>query len=263
MKKTLIVSSALCIALLAGCDSKTESSSETAQADLSESTFESVTTQAEIIESTAEIITTQPKPVALENGMPAPFGENAPDTGGDSLLLYMNTLCFELTGCLSYDFVDLVDNSAYKEYFAETSPLYSDSTSIRELFGMYSFIIHFNIPDETVRDILVKQRELYIRLNSSARYFTDEEIDLLLSRDDVKIAEYFIQPYAIAKDGNVYSPKWIYTHTIEDYEKAGFSADLISEKVEAFIEILPFTAEAKAALENKVTEYQQLESAVE
>ncbi len=191
--------------------------------------------------------------------MPAPFGENAPDTGGDERMKYYDTLGLKMTG-LSISFELLVDTDEYEEWRLKTNRIDNDTTNIRDVFGIYSFITYFDIADETVIDILKKEREAYISFNTPGDvYFTDEEIDLLLSRDDAKIAEYFIQPYSIAKDGNVYSPKWSYTHSIEDYEKAGLSAELISEKAEAFTQILPFTDEAKVALENKLTEYQQLQ----
>ena len=74
-------------------------------------------------------------------------------------------------------------------------------------------IIYFNIPDKTIRDLLVEHREFVILNNVNDEYLTDQKIDLLLSKDDIAIADYFAKPGTISKNGKIYSPKWIYMHT--------------------------------------------------
>jgi len=192
---------------------------------------------------------------AQEIVMPEPFGSFGEDTGSDTNMSYYDTCDFKINS-LSISFETLVNQNDLEEWTKKTNCVDNNNTSIRDVFGLYSFIIYFNIPDEAVRNILVKQREFYISQEvNDEYYFTDEEIDLLLSKDDKAVAEYFVNENAIEKDGKIYSPKWIYTHSMKDYIKEGLSAELVNEKVDNFIDDIPFTEEAKKALETKVDAY--------
>ena len=75
-----------------------------------------------------------------------------------------------------------------------------------------------------------------------------------------KINEHFANQSALVKDGKIYTPEWIYTHGIQDYAAEGLPIDLVEEKVNQFKDSIPFTNEAKKALEVKVSNYQKYSS---
>jgi len=189
--------------------------------------------------------------------MPEPFANAGADTGGDEDLQYYDAYSFKISS-LDMSFESLVNEDDVAEWIGKTNPVDNGNVNIREIFGLYSFIIHFEIPDDTVRDILVKQREFYISQEIGSEYYlTDKEIDILLSKDDKAVAKYFVSENAIEKDGKIYSPKWIYTHSIEDYQNEGISAEVINEKVEKFVDDIPFTDDAKKALKEKNKAYSE------
>jgi len=127
--------------------------------------------------------------------------------------------------------------------------------------SLYTFVKRFNIPDETVKEYCIRVREYYISEKMSDEYYlTDSEIDLLLSDNIKDVAKHFVSKYAIEKDGNIYSPKWIYTHGIQDYAAEGLPINLVEEKVNQFKDSIPFTNEAKKALEVKVSNCQKYSS---
>ena len=186
--------------------------------------------------------------------MPEPLLNNATDTGSDNNMEYYSTIGHGLN-FIDQSFINLVNEDEFEKWLSSTSNSNSDFTKVSENASLYSFIIHFDIPDETARNIFVKQREFYLSEGLDVEYLTDEEIELLLSKDDKAVADYFVVPNAIAKDGKIYSPKWIYTHSIKDYVKEGLSPELIKEKADKFINDIPFTDEAKNALNEKVNTY--------
>ena len=248
MKKILCLLMACCTIALCACQ-KNNSVSEKSNSD-------STVSQAQKNNSeSAEVTTNSTVSPAQVSDMPKPFGDLKSDTGGDENMDYYDTCGFKFNS-LSMSFESLVDKNDYEKWRGQTNCVDNDNTNIREVFGLYSFITYFKIPDKTVRDILIKEREVYISQGlENEYYFTDKEIDLLLSKDDKAVAKYFVSENAIEKDGKIYSPKWIYTHSIKDYKNEGLSAELINEKVNKFVDKIQFTAEAKKALKDKVKAY--------
>lgn len=192
----------------------------------------------------------------VPGSMPAPFG-NLEYRDADTKLLFYETLGLEMDS-LSSSFSSLVEEDDFEEWRVNINN--AEDTEIRTRFGVYPFIVYFDIPDETARKILVNE----MGYNNESKvfgidYLTEEEIDLILSKDDAAIVEHFIVPSAIAKGSKVYSPKWIYLHSIEDYIREGITAEEISIAVSNFINKLPFVPKARTALENKVSEYKLYE----
>ena len=149
---------------------------------------------------------------------------------------------------ISGQFCDIVGWDEAEKWLDERSTAYSDYTAVDEFANLYSFIKHFNIPDETVREILIKQR---VGLEDD---FTDEEIDLVLSDDTEAIAEHFAHENAICKGENLYSFYWIYNHSISDYIENGITPEDIEQKLPLY-EVIPMSKQAKAVLMNKLNMY--------
>lgn len=178
--------------------------------------------------------------------MPLPF-YIPPESGGDMNANFYSTTNLKL-GYLDMSFIRLVDHDTAMEWLDNASSVKSDLTSVGELFNLYSFIRHFNIPDETVRELLVEMR------NGSADDFSDEEIDLIISGDNEAVAEHFVSEYAIVIGENLYSPKWIYNHPIKDYEAAGITPEMLAEKIPLYSQI-HFSDEARTAFSEKLSAY--------
>lgn len=178
--------------------------------------------------------------------MPPPFSSSE-GTGGDANSGFYMTTNSKLDGLDGY-FCDLVGWDAAVEWMQETSAYYGKYTAVDEAANLYSFIKHFDIPDETVRDYLVGIR-------SGDMYdFTDEEIDLILSDDTEAVAEHFAWESAIRKGDNLYSLNWIYLHPIEDYIAAGITPEDIEEVLQYFQQYR-LSPNATYAFEQKLCEY--------
>lgn len=202
-------------------------------------------TVTETSEEIPDITETVP-PEQPEEQMPPPF-YTAPESGGDMNANFYSTTDLKL-GYLDMAFISLVDIDTAEEWFDTASSVKNDLTSVGELFNLYSFIRHFSIPDETVRELLVEMR------NGSADDFSDEEIDLIISGNNEAVAEHFVSEYAIVIGENLYSPKWIYNHSIKDYEAAGITPGMIEEKISLYSTI-GFTDEARTAFSEKLSAY--------
>ena len=141
----------------------------------------------------------------LYGDMPEPFSSDDSENGQGSG--FYATVDFKLEN---------LDGELCERWLSACSSKMSDYTAVDELANLYSFIRRFDIPDETVREILVGART-----GSERDDFSDEEIELILSDDAEAVAEHFAADSAIVKGKNLYSPKWLYVHNASDYEKAG------------------------------------------
>lgn len=84
--------------------------------------------------------------------------------------------------------------------------------------------------------------------------FSDEETEILLSGDEERIARQFASEYSVVIGENVFSPKWLYYHTIEDYKAVGIHPETITQNM-AMYEGLGLTDEAWAAFKAKLESY--------
>ena len=175
--------------------------------------------------------------------MPDPF----PEKDGDSNMLFYASVTTKLD-YLDMSFIRLVGYDEAMDWLYNHSSSQSEFTDVGEAANLYSFIRYFNIPDETVRELLISMRM------DREDDFSDEEIDIILSGDNEAVAEHFASEMAIRKGSNLYSLHWIYNHSIEDYAANGITAEEIKEKLPLF-EQFPLTVEAKQAIELKIKSY--------
>ncbi len=178
--------------------------------------------------------------------MPEPF-ETANESGGDENYTFYMTTDMKL-GSISAKICAYVGWDEFKEWINNYTSSGGVYTSVGEAANLYSCIKYFDIPDEKVREVLVARR------NGSDDDFSDEEIDLLLSGDDVAVAEHFASDTAIRKEDNLYSLCWVYEHSIEDYIEAGITTDDISGVLAAYDEV-GLTSAAKSAITAKLNDY--------
>ncbi len=179
--------------------------------------------------------------------MPDPFGNKAEGTGGDEndgFYLPCNYIINNIPGSL----LDLRDSNEVNKWL-EKDKLISRSeaiSSIKDYVNTYSFITEFNITREEAETAL----EYYIDDN----YITYEHLDIIFSGDVELITKTFASELSIPVGDRIYTPHWLYTHSIEDYKAAGITAEDILSRVGSYRYIL-FTDEARQAFSEKLSAY--------
>lgn len=205
---------------------------------------EKTNTESTSVETAAITETDTTEPMEYEDiEMPVPFENEDGDLNAD----FYSTVDLKLD-YISMQFINLVDQNEFENWIDNSSSSSSECTSVADLANLYSFVKHFNIPNETVREILVNLR------NGSDDDFSDEEIDLMISNDDAAVAEHFAADTAIVKGSDIYSLKWIYYHSPEDYAAAGITKNELEAALNMFAK-LNFTDEAEHAIEIKINSY--------
>ncbi|MCD7805559.1 MAG: hypothetical protein LUH03_10555 [Oscillospiraceae bacterium] len=169
------------------------------------------------------------------------------NTGGDSNYNFIQTTNYKIN-FTSMSFVTYVGKEAFEEWIYEHTSTTFNYTSVAEMANLYSLIVYFDISDDTVREMLVNLR------NGSEDDLSDEEIDLLLSRDNEAIAAYFAADTTIVKGENIYSLYWIYCHSIDDYIAEGITQEDIAEILPKFDEVGMSNA-ARQAITAKLEDY--------
>lgn len=88
-----------------------------------------------------------------EIGMPVPFVNEDYDLNAE----FYSTVSLKL-GYIDMSFVDMVGVDEFESWLNSTSSSKSELTSVGEAANLYSFIKHFNIPADLVRENLVNMR---------------------------------------------------------------------------------------------------------
>lgn len=223
-----------------------ESTSATAETEAKQETSASEETYKESTPDTsaenAETATASPAEYA-DIEMPVPFVNE----GGDLNMEFYSTVNLKL-GYIDMSFVDLVGVDEFESWLNSTSSSSSELTSVGEAANLYSFIKHFNISSDFVRENLVNMR------NGSADDFSDEEINLITSDNDEAVATHFAADTAILKGSNLYSLNWVYNHSPKDYAAVGITAEELEATLPMF-DRLTLTDEATQAIEMKIGSY--------
>jgi len=185
--------------------------------------------------------------------MPLPFGDDT-SMGGDELTMYYEPGNAKIES-IPLDLARLeptIDEWIYNNQLSENS-----SPSLMGHANLFSFIKTFNLDENTIREYLKWQNEWFIEMNQPEyTLFTEEDLNIIFTLDDAKANEYFASDYSVVYGGKVYSPEWIYNHSIEDYQAENIPVELIQAKREMYDKI-PFTDEARKALDEKLTSYSE------
>ncbi len=147
-------------------------------------------------------------------------------TTGDNII-YTSPFEGALT-LIPSEFMQSMGEDVATEWMIETNAKSDENPTVLSTSNLYSFIKAFDVSEDLVRDYFVKQRE-YINEND---WLSDEDIDLLLSDDTAKVAERFANTYGYFSGDEVYSPKWIYEHSVADYLAHELPLDIIVQKLD-------------------------------
>ena len=215
MKKVIYVLTVLLvIGILAGCNSTdvpTVPETDSNTADTSVATDIGKTAAAEVGSNSAQITEKAPETAAESN--------TASGIGG-VFNCYRAKYCFEY-GTIPFELEDngVLAPGEIKQWlitergFSETlNSVGADKSDI--LLGI---IEYFNIPKEKF---------------PVDKFLTQERVDALYSKDRSKIKEAFVSPYAIFKNGEIYTPEWLDTHTLEEFNEVGITLEDIVNKIE-------------------------------
>ena len=130
-----------------------------------------------------------------------------------------------------------------------------DGTTNYKDITMIKFIQHFDIPKEVI----------VATNNGLGQYavFTDEQIEALYSNDKKLLADAFMNPDAIRVGDELYAPRWVATHTLDELKAAGITESILeakcSEWMETFGESSDIYTGAKALLDQYQAEIESTE----
>ena len=123
------------------------------------------------------------------------------------------------------------------------------------IMNLYWWMKELDVSVDEVCRAIEKNNEYYrTREDFNDIIYTIKELAAIQSGDRKTIAETFASEYCIIVGENVFSPKWLYYHTIEDYKAVGIHPETITQNM-AMYEGLGLTGEAWAAFKAKLESY--------
>ncbi len=176
--------------------------------------------------------------------MPEPFDQT--NNGGDSLHDYYSKYVFKF-GNINSTLIDLVGEKEAEEWINEHISGQKSGTDTSEM-TVLRFIEHFDITKEELTKA-VSESEY-----PDGWIIDASDIEVIFSGDDDLIAQTFVNEYALLQNGVIYTPEWLYNHSLEDYAREGLSAEAVSDCMSK-MSALPFTEEAQKAIAEKSTLY--------
>ena len=174
--------------------------------------------------------------------MPVPFGM------ASSSAPYYAKPCNERLASLPEALMKLADGGYSWEYdYVADKPAYA--LTLMDYANIYSFIHDHELDPAAVREVLSDADRMVHR-----RAFTDEEIDLLLGDDQAKAMAHFASPSTIVIGDKGYSEKWMYDHTVDEWEAEGITPEMVAAVQQYYYNPL-FVQEAADAFSEKLYRY--------
>ena len=178
--------------------------------------------------------------------MPEPFDLSKP-SGGDWLRDYTQEYVLRFEN-LTSDILELVPRNDFTAWLNNHHEAKLASEERIPPLTVLDFVMEFDISKEQLLSVIAED-------NDPSWTITREDVDVIYSGDMELINKTFINEYSVLHNNKIYTPEWFYEHTASEYIKAGFSDDEISYVVEKMKD-LPFTDEAKKAIEDKYRKFQ-------
>ncbi|MDR1688422.1 MAG: hypothetical protein LBS21_07405 [Clostridiales bacterium] len=165
------------------------------------------------------------------------------------LELYFSKLVYEYRSV-----IDETDLEKWGYLFLRHS---SDVTRLTDQLNIYTFILYFDIPEDEFKTFLKNNRRIYDNRGYVVHEYniTDEEIDILWSKDEKKITETFADNVTIVKGEKFYSPCWVYYNTAQAYKAENITPDELISQLEGSRSKFNFTNDAFEAWEKKIKDY--------
>ena len=190
--------------------------------------------------------TQQNVPEYEEPTMPEPFDLSYP-SGGDWLRDYTEEYVLRFEN-LTSDILELVPRNDFTAWLNNHHEEKIASEERIPPLTVLAFVMEFDISKEQLLSVIAED-------NDPSWTITREDVDVIYSGDMELINKTFINEYSVLHNNKIYTPEWFYEHTAAEYIEAGLSDDEVSYAMEKMKD-LPFTDEAKKALEDKYRIFQ-------
>lgn len=166
-----------------------------------------------------------------EDIMPELIPLDGEGIGGDEFAPFFYPLEYKFAG-IDKSLHDLRKDVDLEEW-VDTLPL-DDENGVRpdENVNVYSFIKAFNITKEEAE----KAYE-YCLDSGDNQLITRQELDVFFSGDEEAIARTLASEYTIVVGDRMYSPYWLYRHSIDDYIAAGITPEEIKKRESLYDEL--------------------------
>lgn len=171
-------------------------------------------------------------------------------SGGDELATYYMLFDWKLA-TITGDVFDIVGKEAFEEWRIGKKS-FSCTTDPSENMNLYALILDFPQHKAAIEACLYELAEID-RKNGWNVHPTEEEIELLMNGEKDEIFAYFVSPAAVYQDGKIYSPQWLDTHTVADYEAENLPKDQLREKLDEILWLSNFMD--LTSLAEKLSEY--------
>jgi hypothetical protein len=237
-----------------------------------QTTTSAITTESD----TTSIISTSQDESHNDSTMPAPF-EHQDGGGGDGHGNYIhwgNDKFMSIPGNFWDRFAEYLGETEIIEELLEWKQAREEGitlsyvTGIMDFQNIYSLAIINDIPVEIVIEAMDESNEITadiaMRLygievdEDDHRLYTKEDKSVLLTQDEATILAHFASPYAIVIGDKVYTPAWLYTHTVEGWHAVGITPQMFVDMLPLYAE-LSFTNGAITAFESKLSEFMNSE----
>ena len=199
-------------------------------------------------ENGTRVIATSEKPLEL---FPEPLIDRYADQNPDPFDLtgptdmpdhYMNMYKENFT-TLSTNLTDLVDQDELKAWREQYRKQAQEYGAYAEQITVYAFLRDFGISDAQLR-----------ATNEYPQWINDDDIEIIYSGDEDLIKRTYKDDWAILHEGRIYTPRWLFEYSIQEYENRGLPKDEVA-RTAAKMQSLPFTAEAWQHFKDKVEQY--------
>lgn len=212
-------------------------------------TSETTSESPDITEDPVEPIVNPNQNIIVDDTAPAPFAHS----GGDENAWYYESLLPKI-GHISATLYKLVDETEFNKWADSVDVLYREGedvpTDINSFLNVYAMMNYFNLSDEDVT------KAFEYELSQDDPFFMNQEdLNVLLSRDEVAILTHFQSEYSIVIGNRIYSPQWVYENSDKAYKEAGIKPEMLKEKLVLYLQS-NLTEEAKSYLADKINRYE-------
>ncbi|MCL2087207.1 MAG: hypothetical protein FWH05_06410 [Oscillospiraceae bacterium] len=146
----------------------------------------------------------------------------------------------------SDDYDKWLEVNGFKPHFSSRNNQNLIITRLAENNNFYSFLLEFkdNFSDKDIIEafnnnsnlsVVESDSEIIDAYKTQSNYehieslpfYSDSQIEAIISMNEERILNAFISDYSIAKGVHYYTPEWLYYHTADDYKNAALTAEEI------------------------------------
>lgn len=174
---------------------------------------------------------------SAETAAGVPVSDEARDdaerpSGGDERASYFMLFDWKLAS-IDGGLIEIVGEEAFEEWRIGKES-FGCTTDPSENMNLYALILDFPEHKAAMEARLHELAEID-RKNGWNVDLTEEEIELFMNGEKDEIFAYFVSPAAVYQDGKIYSPEWLDTHTVADYEAENLPKDQLREKLDEIL----------------------------